>query len=102
MVEHDIYAIEREILRVEANLKLPEEFSVDFSEAVSEELTQAEQQAKWDWDLEHNMTTEAQIAMERDPDRFDSIEDAQAFIDGNKATKAPVPTLANALIAPVE
>ena len=102
IAEHDIYKIEKEIALVEANMKLPDEFSVDFSESITDELSPAEQQAKWDWDLEHNLTTLAQIAMERNPDKFDSIEDAQEFIDANKAADAPTPTLANALIAPVE
>ena len=106
MTEHEIYEIERAILRVEVGLDLPEKFSVDFRESVDEVLTPAEQRAEDDWLLAHNMITEAQILMRDNPDKYESEEEAQKAIEENNAKnkkgQAPIPTFANALAEPVE
>jgi len=68
-------------------------------------LTPAEQRSEDDWQLAHNMTTDAQILMRDNPDKYQSIKDAQKAIEENnvqnKVSKAPVPTFANALAEPV-
>lgn len=105
-IEEQAYVIDREILRVEKGLNLPapENFSINYEEDYIDESTE-ERRTRWDWELDHHFTTDAIILMEEDPDKFDSIEDAQAFIDDNRvvnvAGSAPVPTLANALVTPV-
>lgn len=106
LVEHEIYKIEREMCRVEASMDLPKEFAVDFQESIDEVLTPAEQRAEDDWMLEHNMTTDAQILMRDNPDKYETEEAAQKAIEENNAKNkvgnAPIPTFANALAEPVD
>jgi hypothetical protein len=106
LAEHSFYKIERKIVKVEAQFELPEEFAVDFNEAITEELSVEDQIKQDTWDLEHNQITEAQILRRGNPDKYQTIEDAQAVIDENRTTNvttnAPIPTFANALAEPVE
>ena len=97
LLEHDIYRIERKMALKEVGLKLPEEFSVDFSESIDEQLTPEQQIAKDTWDLEHNLITYAQILMRDNPDKYPTEEDAQSFIDGNKLVNQPASKLELAL-----
>ena len=98
--EHEIYKIERDILS-KAGVSVSEEFAVDFSET-TEYLSEDEQRAKDDWDLEHNLTTIVDIAMRENPDL--TREDAEALIEANKETNAtPAESgLANILGTPPE
>ena len=82
--EHEIYKIERDILS-KAGVSVSEEFAVDFSET-TEYLSEDEQRAKDDWDLEHNLTTIVDIAMRENPDL--TREDAEALIEANKEANA--------------
>ena len=100
VLEHEMYMIEKAILLVEANLKLPDEFYVDFLESLNLE-TPEEMRARWDWELAHNATTLARILTEYDPDRFPTEEDAQKAIDENKKVNGLRGVLADALAAPV-
>ena len=106
LAEHNFYKIERKIVKVEAQVELPEEFAVDFNEAITEELSVDDQIKQDTWDLEHNQITEAQILMRGNSDKYKTIEDAQAAVEENRttnvSTNAPIPTLSNALAVPVD
>ena len=104
--EKDIFEIESVMLGVEANINAGTLDKVDYQENV-EILSDEEQRARWDWDLSHGLIDEADILVQRDPDRFPDRETAQAYIDERKA---PVEqeetttegTLLQALTTPVE
>ncbi len=101
MAEYSIYEMERKIIKVEAGIDLPVEFSVDFQESIDTVLTADEQMKKDDWDLKNGLTTRARILMRDDPDQFDSEEAAQEYIDNNKKANGLSGVLANALNTPV-
>ena len=100
-VEEKLYAIDREVLRVEKGMSLPptDDFHIDYEEDYIEESTE-ERRQRWEWELAHNWKSEAQILMESDPDKYETEEDAQAVIDANREANRPS-TLANALAEPV-
>lgn len=102
-IERELYAIEREILRVEKGMMLPpvKDFSIDFEEDYIDESPE-DRRARWDWELSHGWSNEAIQLMEENPDKFATEEEAWEFINENKLKARPVPTLANALGAPVE
>lgn len=82
--EELLYEVEKVIVGVDLNTTIPERMAVDFSETL-EILTPQEQMDKWDWQREHGYISDAEIFMLLDPDRFETIEDAQTQIDDNKA-----------------
>ena len=105
-VEKDLFNIESVMLGVEANINAGTLDKIDYQENV-EILSDEEQRARWDWDLSHGLIDEADILMQRDPDRYPDRETAQAYLDERKA---PVEqeetttegTLLQALTTPVE
>ncbi len=86
-VENKLYNIERQIIFTNLDVTLPHEFSVDFGEKVVI-LTQAEVEAQNKFDLELGLITGAQILQRRDPDRFETLDEYQEFIDENKRVNA--------------
>jgi len=100
-IEERMYPIEIEMFRVEAGIKLPKatEFSIDYEEDYIEEDAKVRRE-RWDWERERNWATNAQQLMEENPDRFETEEDAQAFIDENKQQNGGL-ALSNALAEPV-
>ncbi len=87
--ESERFIVDRAILD-KHGVSLSEEYRVDFEE-VSFPQTQEEKQMGWDWKLLHGHITDAQILMEQDPDRFESEEDAQTFIDTNRDAQKTQP-----------
>ena len=90
-VEADVFTIERDILS-RVGISLPETLLVDFSESV-EYYSEDEQRAKDDWDLDHNLTTLAQIVMRQNPDI--TAEQAEKFITDNAKANKSVRTIDN-------
>lgn len=76
-------------------LDQPVMLMIDVSEATIPE-TQAERQARIDFDIKHGLTTDAKIAKQENPD----IEDGVAFVDSNKKEQAKIDK-ANAPRTPV-
>ena len=87
--EAERYNVDRTILGVHG-VKLSEEYRVDFEE-VTFPQTEDEKQKSNDWKIEHNWTTDAQLLIEEDPDRFESVEEAQTFIDTNREANKTQP-----------
>lgn len=76
-------------------LDQPVMLTIDVSEASVPE-TQAERQARIDFDIKHGWTNDADIAQRENPD----IEDGMAFVDANKKKQAKIDK-ANAPRVPV-
>ena len=99
-LEHEIYEIEKIIFKNILNTSMPESISIDFGEH-NLILSVQEQREQDQWDLDHNLITEAQILMRNDPDNelYKTEEGAQARIELNKkAGQAGEPvTLADVL-----
>ena len=87
-MENQIYNIERQMMFMFDGTTLPEEFSVDFKEKEAV-FTQTEQEAQDNHDLMLNITTPAMLLQRDDPDKFDTPEEYQEFIDTNKAINNP-------------
>mgnify|MGYP005629446815 CR=1 FL=1 len=77
-LEADIFAIERDIFS-RVGIALPDKLMVDFSESV-EYLSPQEQRERDDWDLSHNLTTVAKIAMRQNKD-LDEAQAEQLILD---------------------
>ena len=99
-VEEALYEKEKIISEVDLSVVIPDVMQVDFTET-EEKLTPDEQRAKDDWDLAHGLTTEAEILMRRDPDKYQTVEEAQEKIDGNRQDKREGVT-AGTPISPIE
>ena len=80
LYEQDLYKVER-IIAEYNGISLPEEFGVDFIE-VEYPKTVQDQIARDNFDLEHNLITEAKIMARENKDL--TIEQAQKVIDENK------------------
>ena len=79
MVEKDIHKIEQKILDVEMNLNLPDDFNVDFAEIDFPDPDK--EMAQWDWWIKNGIKDKIDYIMEKDPDRFESREEAIQFLD---------------------
>ena len=79
MVEKDIHKIEQKILETEMNLALPDDFHVDFAEI--EFPDPDKEMAQWDWWIKNGIKDKIDYIMEKDPDRFESREEAIQFLD---------------------
>ena len=79
MVEKEIYDIEKALCQVHLNLALPEEFHVDYTEV---EFPDPEQEIKqWDWWIKNGIKDKVDYIMEKDPDKFESREEAIAHLE---------------------
>ena len=79
MVEKDIHKIEQKILETEMNLALPDDFHVDFAEIDFPDPDK--EMAQWDWWIKNGIKDKIDYIMEKDPDRFESREEAIQFLD---------------------
>ena len=91
--DKEVYEIDKVVYETEQGKKLPEKRRTDYPE-VTFPLTATEQQLQDDWDLEHGMTTLAEIMRRRDPDGFKDDEEAQKEIDKNLEANKEVKTRA--------
>ena len=69
-------------------------------------LSDEEQRAKWDWELENGLIDAADILMQRDPDRYPDRETAQEHLNERQAQPVQQEeqqgSLLEALTRPVE
>ena len=77
---------------------------VDFEESM-EVLSDQEQRDKWEWELSKGLIDEADILMQKDPDRFIDRETALEYLQERGVAKpqeeAPEGSLLQELIKPV-
>ena len=103
-VERQLFELERLMIAVDFGKDAGELEKIDFEESM-EVLSDDEQRAKWDWELSKGLIDEADILMQKDPDRFDTREVAQEYLQerGNIAVEeeAPEGSLLQELIKPV-
>ena len=78
--------------------------SVDFEETM-EVLSDSEQRDKWDWELSKGLIDEADILIQKDPDRFPDREAAKEYLEERGKPQveeeSPNRSLLNALTKPV-
>ena len=103
-VEKQLFELERLMIAIDMGKDAGELEKIDFEESM-EVLSDDEQRAKWDWELSKGLIDEADILMQKDPDRFDTREVAQEYLQerGNIAVEeeAPEGSLLQELIKPV-
>ena len=76
--EKQIYNIERIIAQVEAGVILPEMMKINYDEV---EFPDADMEMKeWEWKFKHGLADKVDYLMAKDPDGFESREDAQAYL----------------------
>ena len=92
-IEFSLFEIEKAIVNIELNKDIGELENVDYEES-TEILSDEEQRAKWDWELEKEIINKVDILMEKDPDKFPERQDALDYLSERKAE--------NALIGQVE
>ena len=79
-VERKMFDVEAAILETEGGINPGELETIDFEES-TEVLTNAEQTAKWEWELGKGIIDVADILMQIDPDKFPDRETAQDHLD---------------------
>ena len=73
-----LFKKEKVIAEVEANIILPEDISVNFTEI---EFPDPEREREdWEWKFKHGLADKLDWLMANDPDGFPTREDAQAYL----------------------
>ena len=73
-----MYAIEQTIAQVEAGVVLPDMMKINYDEV---EFPDADMEMKeWEWKFKHGLADKVDYLMAKDPDGFESREDAQAYL----------------------
>ena len=78
-IEHDLFEVEERILAIEQNRDAGFLRSIDYEES-TEILSDQEQREKWDWELSHGLIDEADILMQKDPDKYPERQDALDYL----------------------
>ena len=78
-VEKELFELERLMIAVDMGKDAGELEQVDFEETM-EVLSDTEQRDKWDWELSKGLIDEADILMQKDPDRYTDRETAQEYL----------------------
>ena len=106
-IEHQIFDVEERIIAVEMGKDAGKLINIDYEES-TEILSEEEQRAKWDWELEKGMIDTADILMQTDPDKFPEIQDALDYLTERSVSRetetteeAPINPLLDALTSPV-
>ena len=101
-IENRIFELEKTMIDVHLNKDAGELLNVDYEESV-EVLTPQEQIDKWEWELSKGLIDLADVLMQKDPDKYPTREDAQAYLDERKSApkEEEEGSLAQALLTPV-
>jgi len=105
-VEKELFELERLMIAVDMGKDAGELEQVDFEENM-EILSDTEQRDKWDWELSKGLIDEADILMQKDPDRFVDRETAQEYLQERgkivqeETEETPEGSLLEQLIKPV-
>ena len=78
-IEYNIFNIDRQILATEQMMDAGDMESVNFGES-TDVLTGQEQIEKWTWELDKGVKDLADVLMEKDPDKFQTREDAKEYL----------------------
>ena len=104
-VEKELFELERLMIAVDMGKDAGELEQVDFEESM-EVLSDVEQRDKWEWELSKGLIDEADILMQKDPDRFVDRETALEYLQERGIAKpqeeeSPEGSLLQELIKPV-
>lgn len=78
-VEKEIFELEKLMIAVDMGRDAGELEMVDFEET-TEILSDKEQREKWEWELSKGLIDQADILMQKDPDRFPDRETAEDYL----------------------
>ena len=78
-IENNLFEVESRILAVEIVRDAGFLLGIDYEES-TEILSEEEQRAKWDWELDKGMIDTADILMQKDPDKYPEREDALEYL----------------------
>lgn len=78
-VEKEIFELEKLMIAVDMGRDAGELEMIDFEET-TEILSDKEQREKWDWELSNGLIDQADILMQKDPDRFPDRETAEDYL----------------------
>ena len=103
-IEHKLFEVEESLIAVEQQGDAGFLRGIDFEES-TEIMSEEEQRAKWDWELDKGLIDTADILMEQDPDKYPDRQDALDYLAersgvGEETQEATSPLLA-ALTTPV-
>ena len=103
-IEQSVFAVEERIIAVELTRDAGFLLGIDFEES-TEILSEEEQRAKWDWELEKGLIDTADILMQKDPDKYPERQDALDYLAERSGveeeTQEAVSPLLAALTTPV-
>ena len=104
-IEFKLFELEQLIIAVEMGQDAGDLEDVDYAESI-EVLNDQEQRDKWDWELSKGLIDEADILIQKDPDRFPDREAAKEYLEerGKVAVaeeETPENSLLKELIKPV-
>ena len=103
-IENNLFEVESRILAVEIVRDAGFLLGIDYEES-TEILSEEEQRAKWDWELDKGMIDTADILMQKDPDKYPERQDALDYLAErsgvDEETQEAVSPLLAALTAPV-
>ena len=78
-VEKEIFELEKLMIAVDMGRDAGELEMIDFEET-TEILSDKEQREKWEWELSKGLIDQADILMQKDPDRFPDRETAEDYL----------------------
>jgi len=103
-IEHSLFEVEERIIAVEQGKDAGFLLGIDYEET-TEIMSEAEQRAKWDWELDKGLIDTADILMEQDPDKYPERQDALDYLAERSGveeeTQEAVSPLLTALTTPV-
>ena len=83
--EKEIYKIEQAVAQVEENIALPDMMQIDYDEV---EFPDADMEMKeWEFKFRNGLADKIDYLMAKNPDGFESREDAQAYLAERAASE---------------
>ena len=98
-IEYDLFGVEERIIAVEQGRDAGFLLGIDYEES-TEILSEEEQRAKWDWEKANGHIDDADILMQKDPDKFPERQDALDYLaERSGVEEAEVVTETSPLLA---
>ena len=103
-IEYKLFEVEERIIVAEQGRDAGFLYGIDYEES-TEILSEEEQRAKWDWELDKGLIDTADILMQQDPDKYPERQDALDYLADRSGveeeTQEAVSPLLAALTSPV-
>ena len=78
-IENKLFEVEERLIAVEQGKDAGFLLGIDYEES-TEILSDQEQREKWDWELSHGLIDNADILMQKDPDKYPERQDALDYL----------------------